>query len=523
MANKAHEEFTNHDNARTGYKHKCEAFAQATLPSLYRNYHSGVPYTPESELQSAYPASSLPARGITQLASKFSSALVPMTNQPFVGIALRPTDVAEIASNPDDKALYLQSSKMLQDEVYYALSNSNLRDTLFYAFQQLQVFGTCLLRQRKFRFTAHRFDHFVVVRDSEGDPQKIILREYVREENIPDSVKQSVIDKTDSMVKRMDGNFYPLYTYLLRAKDKKTWEEEQYIGDTPVPDTKETYDADAFPYYVPRWKFDPYDNYGVGIVEENYGDILAANATRQTLLESYSIAVSGFIGLKTGAISPSQLSKSKNWAVIPVSIDNQISFIQPQNVAAVNAIEQFDARITNDMRRIFMMDVAAELTHDRTTAFQVAAAAKELNEYSGGILSTFEQSALRPIVMTSIHQLVDEGVLGQDINTLIKDQDIVIEVKSGLQALGRESQQRNVASWLVEIGQTLPGALDKVDSDSYIRWSAAQRGIPDVVLKTPETQDADRQAALQSQLNEALVNQIPETGGRLLEQQAAAQ
>lgn len=522
MPTKVHDEYTDLDNARSGFREKCEAFANATLPSLYRGQTTGLSYMPESETQIAYPASSLPARGITQLASKFSSALVPMTNMPFVGVMLRPTELAQINSDPESKSLYLTSSKLLQDEVYYALSNSNLRDILFYAFQQLQVFGTCLIKQDGFRFSAHRFDHFVVVRDSLGDPQKIIIREYVRTENIPSNIRETVVKNSPASIKRRDGDYYPMYTYLVRSEDKKTWEETTHIGVTQVEGST-TYRADAFPYYVPRWKADPYDNYGIGLVEENYGDILAANATRQTLLESYSIAVSGFIGLRTGALSVSQLAKAKNWSVLPITTDRQIEFIQPQNVGAVNAIESFDQRVTNDMRRIFMMDVAAELTHDRTTAFQVNAAREELNQYSGGILSTFEASALRPIVMTSIRQLVDDGVLGEEINQVIDDKDIIIEVKSGLNAFGRENQQRNVASWLVEIGQTLPGALEAVDVDSYIRWSAAQRGIPEVILKTPEARAEDAQAQLQAQLNEALVNQIPETGGRLLEQQAARQ
>lgn len=520
---KPHEQFTDLDNARSGYKQKCCDFADATMPSLYSGYSNTLSFTPDSEIQNAYPASALPARGITQLAAKFSSALIPRTNQPFVGISVRPADMAEINDNPESKQLYLKSSKLIQDEVYYSLSNSNLRDMLFTAFQQLQVFSTCLIKQDKLRFSVHRFDHFVITRDSLGDPQLIIIREYVRKDDIPEDIREAATDQSSYSVKRQDGEFYPLYTHLKRSNDKKKWTEQQFIGNFPVPDSEETYKANAFPYYVPRWKSTLYDNYGVGLVEENYGDILAANATRQTLLESYSIAVSGFIGLKPGSLTPSMLAKTKNWGIVPITMDGQLTFIQPNNVSAVTAIESFDARITGDMRRIFMMDVAADLTHDRTTAFQVNAAKEELDLYSGGILSTFEASALRPIVMTTIRELVKSKILGDEINTLVDSNDVVIDVKSGLNALGRESQQRNVLGWITEVAQTIPNGLNVIDLDSYIRWSAAQRGIPEIILKTPEALAEQAQAEQQAQLNQALINQIPETGGRLLEQQAAQQ
>ena len=157
-----------------------------------------------------------------------------------------------------------------------------------------------------------------------------------------------------------------------------------------------------------------------------------------------------------------------------------------------------------EIRRIFLMDVSSELTHDRTTATQVIMSREELNKATGGLLATFDQTTLRPIVMTTIHQLVDDGVFTDDVIDLIQKGDVTIDVKSGMEALGRESQYRNIIEWIAEVGQVIPGALDAIDPVAMVRWSAQARGIPNEIIKSDSQISEENQQRLQAELNSGI-------------------
>ena len=205
-------------------------------------------YMPESEQQEAYPHSSLPARGVVQLAAKLTSGLLPVTNQPILDVSLRPSDVAALKDNPESLALYMEASKLIQDEVYHALTRSNLRPTLFLHMKQLQVLGDGMIKQNELSFEAHRFDNYVVSRDAKGNPYYAIVRQYIKEHEIPENLRKTVKEKTTDAVSRQDGDLYPLYTELIRNMENDSWTSEQFIGDTFVPESQVTYKKDTFPY-----------------------------------------------------------------------------------------------------------------------------------------------------------------------------------------------------------------------------------------------------------------------------------
>lgn len=509
-------------NSRNGKIQKAIDNAAATIPSLMPETVRTRPYTPYSENREQHPYSSLPARGVSQLAAKATSALLPMTNQPFVEVSLRPSDVAALAG--DDAALknMQRASKLIQDEVYHTLARSNLRQALYLHMKHLAVIGDGMIMQDGLNFEVHRLDNYVLTRDMLGEPLYAIVRQYARLDEIPEGIREAVVSDGDDVVTRTDGDMYPLYTELTR-QDSGSWESVQYIGRHMVPGSELMYEADTFPYYFARWNHDPYDAYGVSLVEENYGDLLAASAVRQTLLDGYAIATMGFIGVTPGSLTVAMVDRAQSWDALPVDGPNDLNFIQPNNVGALAAAEQMDARLTQELRRIFLMDVSAELTHERTTATQVIMAAEELNRATGGLLSTFDRTTLRPIVMTTINNLVDQGVFDAEVVSLVRSGDITIDVKSGVDALGRESQYRNVATFIAEIGQFIPGALNSINQNAFIRWAAQARGIPDIILKTDQQMEEDAQAALQQRANESLADQVGATGGALVEQAAQLQ
>lgn len=507
------------DTQRTIKKQKAREFAAATIPSIYPDDSLSLTYTPETEQEYEYPHTSVPARGVTGLAAKVTSGIMPMTNQPLVDISLRPSDMASIADNPELKARYAEASKLVQDEVYHVLSRSNLRPALFMEMKRLIVLGDNMIRQRDgYEFEVHRFDTYVVKRDMQGNPYYAILRQYATEMEIPEDIRKTVMDNAHDVVTRTDGDRYPLYTKMKRDENGD-WTTSQWFSDVMVPDSEKEYKKGNFPYFFSRWNWDPYDNYGISLVEENYGDIVAASAIRQALMEGYSIATTGFIGVAPGSLTVNMVKEATPWQPLPVDDPNALTFIQPQNIAALTSAEQMDIRLTTEIRRIFHMDVSAELTHERTTATQVMMAKEELNTATGGLLSTYDRTTLRPIIINTIHNLVNEGVFSEEITKMIDSDDITIDVKSGIEAQGRESEYRNVMNFVAEVSQVIPNGVDMFDLPALIRWAGKTKGAPEEIFKSDEQRDAEQQAALQQQAAQGLVEQIPQAANTVLTEQ----
>ena len=512
--------FRRMDMERSIKKQKACDYAEQTIPSLFpREAFTGLDYTPESEEEQTYPHSSLPARGITGLAAKLTAGILPMTNQPFVEIGLRPSDIDALQNDPEAKSTYARASKLLQDEVYHTLAKSNLRSTFFQHFKRLAVLGDDMIRQKgSDQFELHRFDNYVVKRDMKGDVFYAILRQYAQEHEIPEEIRQRVTDNNTDSIRRNTGTLYPLYT-IMERKDDGSWDTSQHFSEVKVPDSDKSYTANNFPFYFSRWSEDAYDNYGSSLVEENYGDLLTAQAVRQSLMDGYSIATMGFVGVRPGSLTVNMVKNAKNWDPLPVDDRDSLMFIQPQNVNSLTAAETMDQRMSSEIRRIFHMDVSAELTHDRTTATQVLAAKEELNKATGGLLAAFDASTLKPIILATIHSLVDEDVFDQEIIDLIEQDEISIDVKSGVNSIGRESEYQNVLGFVSEIGQVVPGAAEMISVADLVRWGSKARGIPNEIIKTDEQLSEERQADLQGQLADQLVEQAPKTGGAILEQQ----
>jgi len=427
--------------------------------------------------------------------------------------------MAQVKDNPEALKLYQEAGKMIQDETYHVLARSNLRSTLHEHIKHLITIADGAMRQDGYDFELFRLDNYVLRRDRNGEPMYAIIREFLHSKEIPEEIRKSVVEGGGDTVPRLqDDDLYPLYTELTRNEDK-SWDSVQYINEVLVPDSELHYKQGRFPYYFSRWNADPYDDWGTSLVEENFGDILAASAIRQTLLEGAALASSGFVGVGPGQLTPEMVDDAQAWQALPLDRPDSLVFIQPDTIQALTAADSLDQRMQQEINRIFLMDVSAELTHERTTATQVIMAAEELNRATGGFLSNLDRSTMRNIILTTINQLVDDNVFTPEITDLIRSGDIVIDVKSGVEALGREGQYRNVASFIAEIAQISPEAVNQFNMDAVIRWAAAQRGIPGELLKTDVQKQQDQQAALQQQLQSGVAEQLPQVGGEIIKEQ----
>ena len=137
------------------------------------------------EYELPQPFSSVGSRGVTALASRMLSALIPLNDLPFFNFALKDGVVSEVEVG------HLLNSLSMQ--VYDKLKAKNIREAFFQALQSLCVVGDVAVKlEEDFTFRCIRFDHYVAIRDVVGDLVEFIHLEFVPDETpLPVTLKET--------------------------------------------------------------------------------------------------------------------------------------------------------------------------------------------------------------------------------------------------------------------------------------------------------------------------------------------
>ena len=128
--------------------------------------------------------SSIQARGVTSLASKILSVLIPLNDTPFFSFGLKNS-----REPPQEISEYLT---LLASQVYKKMISKNLREVAYLAIQHLVVVGDVLvMMEDDFSFRVISLDNYVTRRDVNGDLLELIYLEYVASPNDEDCNQES--------------------------------------------------------------------------------------------------------------------------------------------------------------------------------------------------------------------------------------------------------------------------------------------------------------------------------------------
>ena len=164
------------------------------------------------------PYSSIASRGVTAMASRMLSALMPLNDTPFFKFSLK--NGAE--PTPEIKS-YLET---LSYQVYNKIIANNLREIVFQALQHLIIVGDVMtIMDDDFNYRNLRIDQYVIQRNVEGKVIELIHLEYLP------------IDPTDEYGELVGtGNieyrrgYQTIYCQYLLDEDGKTWYARKEIS-----------------------------------------------------------------------------------------------------------------------------------------------------------------------------------------------------------------------------------------------------------------------------------------------------
>jgi hypothetical protein len=130
------------------------------------------------------PYSSIASRGVTAMASRMLSALMPLNDTPFFKFALK----TGAEATPEIKS-YLET---LSYQVYNKIVSNNLRETIFQALQHLIIVGDVMtVMDDDFSFKNFRCDQYTIQRNVHGKVIELIHLEYIPIDPLEESADQA--------------------------------------------------------------------------------------------------------------------------------------------------------------------------------------------------------------------------------------------------------------------------------------------------------------------------------------------
>lgn len=476
------------DNRRGSLLERVREYAGLTIPSIL----------PEDVLcensELPVPFSSAAGRGMTYLSSRLVSALVPLNGIPFFNLVLGNAEPTEGA----DPTPEMEALSRIERRVMRQLSVSNLRSTLNTGLQHAGVAGGFLMQQQKnYNFTLYRLDQYVVERRPDGVWSEIIIKELVDPSNLPQALLDSGFSNQEKQPYAKAGD-HAIYLHVKNDYKGGCSVKAEYDDRTVSALTK---DYPICPFVVPRWTVVAGENYGRGIIEDNIGEIRAADVLAEALLDSVMANSEYRFGVNpAGQTELHDLQQSVNGDFVPAQRDD----VFPIQLGSQSQVAMAQAALVlkeQNIGKIFLMNSAVQPTGERVTAEMVRVIANELEQALGGVFSDAAREILIPVIRYTMYLMLEEGLLLPDNEPLrqrlseeLKEDGILsVKVKTGLETLSRESDHARLSEVMRTILQLPPQAQETVKWPGLMRRWLLTSGVGEltgIVMSQKEVEEA---------------------------------
>lgn len=489
--------FNNLDSLRTAKLERARYFASLTVPSILPPDN----WTEQEPLPQPY--SSVAAKGVTSMASRMLSALLPLNDMPFFKFEL------SNGVEPDAEVYsYLES---LSYQVFNKLSSANLRETIYQALQNLIIVGDILLiMDDDLNFRIVRLDRYVCRRNVHGKLEELIFVEYETidsEQNEDETAYSSTMD--------MDGKkgYKKIYVRVTPSEsDGWVVEKQDTEGNTVDRGSYK-----ILPYIVLRWSTIPSENYGRSHVEDMIGDIKALESFTEGLIYGVSAASLFWMGVDpTGLTEIDDLANSPTGNFVPARI-NEVHVISPATTMTpqIQSTQQGVEILRKEIGKAFLMDSSSMPTGDRVTATAVRMIGQELEHVLGGAFSSIARDLMVPVVKRAIFLMMSSGDIDERLKELFeKDGLLDIEIVTGLQALSRDTDLHK----LMQMGEMVRNLPDQAAAmfkwDQYGKALITSLGFASDAWIKSEEEVQQEQMAMQQQQMAMQAQQQAQMGGQ---------
>lgn len=507
------------ESDRNNYLERARTAARYTLPYLIPLSDT---YTPGQNDQHPLPWNGIGARGVHNITSRLTLALLPPTETFFrftideIQLAEQEQTAMAAGATPEDlaksKSIFDMGLAKLERAVLRSIETSNDRVAVHEMLLHLIVGGNALLYVGEKGLRCFHLNRYVLRRDPMGNPLQAIVCEELSTEGLPDKVRQVLEEDDDEMRGREDsspeddtseyGRTIKLYTEVEWEDGKVTWYQE--VNGKEIPGSRYSVKEAESPWLPLRmYRVDGHD-YSPGYVEAAcLADLQTAEALSQAIAEGalVSAQVKHLVN-PAGIANPKKLAESANGAYV-AGTEKDVFTLQTNKANDLRVAMEGLARVEARLQQVFMLSDVRD--SERTTAEEVRLQAMETERSLGSIYAILTTEFQQPYVARKLALLMRAG-------RMPKLPDMVKPVVSvGLAAVGRGNDLEKTARFMQILQQTIgpDGIAQYVMPAELIRRLAASMGMDILGLVKSDEQLAAEQ---QQQQQMAMAQQAMQAG-----------
>ena len=482
-------QFSKMEIDREVYLERAREVSKLTIPHLY------PPKGANEATEYPTPYQSVGSRGVTNLASKLMLALFP-PQAPFFRLDVDELVYKQIEGDPEQKATIEQGLAKIEKAVMDSIESNNDRVAVYEALKHLIVSGNVLLKLTDEGLRTYSLNNYVVKRDPQGKILKIIVKEGISPNTVPEKIRKAIGDKLDNEQKSLN-----LYTCVYREKNR--FYVHQEIAKQKV--FEKYYELDKLPFIALRFNRIDGMNYGRGHCETFEGDLRSLEGLTRAILEGSSASSKMlFMIAPNGSTRASSVAKAPNGAIIEGNASD-VSVLQANKFNDFRVAYEMMGRIEQRLQFAFLLNASVQRQAERVTATEVQLIANELNDALGGVYGILTTEFQLPYINTKLDMLREQKLLPDLPKELVKTKIIV-----GMEALGRASDRLRLLQFMTDLSNTLGAETlaSYINLDDAIKKFAVANGIDTGgLIKSQEQIQQEAQAQQQAQFaNKALAD-----------------
>jgi hypothetical protein len=437
------------------------------------------------------PHQSLAARGINNLAGKLLMTLFPPSTTFFRLMASEKIIQQAVQQGiPDAQSIIDASLGKIEQAILKEIEIRGFRVSCFEALRQLIAAGNVLIFiPEDGGVRVFPLDQFVIARDPEGNLLEIVVKERVALKTLPDEVRDQISGKLEEDAKTVD-----LFTRIV-LEDGKYLTSQEAKG-VMLPDSDGEYPKAKLPWLALRWTRISREEYGRGLCEEYFGDILQCEGLAKWL-KDFAAGAAKKVALvrPNGMTDAVEYAEAENLSVIPGEAED-VTWTGIDKYPDFQVLKGCYDDVQQRLSYVFLLNSAIQRDAERVTAEEIRYMAEELENALGGVYSVLAEEFQLPVVNVVWNRLQQKSELPS-----LPQGSVSPTIVTGLDALGRSSEASRLDEFITEAAQQLgPQVISQyVIVDEYLRRKATALGIDESNLIRTDAQVQQMQQAAQQQ------------------------
>lgn len=495
---------------RQPFLDRARDMAELTIPHLVPDSgHNG-----STEFKAPY--QSLGARGVKNLAAKLLMTLLPPNEPCFRLMVNEPIDDAGDAQLKEEVKKRLAAFERAGQRF---IETSTARSDLNEGLKQVIVAGNVLMRVRdNGGFVIHPLSTYCIRRDSEGNLVEGVLKEKMDYLTIKDEAQRRFAEAKAAEGKKAEEltpaeRQVEIYTHFQLNPEGEGFTEYQEIKGEVVPGSESEYRADNFPWIVLRWTKIPGEDYGRGLVEEHFGDLLSYEELSKAIVQGTSVmAKIIFLNRPNGMTLTQDLAGAATGDIIDGDAED-VSTLQVEKHYDFRIAKELHAELERSLALSFMLNTSIQRSGERVTAEEIRYMAREIEDAFGGLYSILSLDLQTPYVKRVLHLMKQQKIIPEMPKDVV--QPVVV---TGMDALGRGHDLDKLDAFVRGIADVFgPEAVaQEINVNAYLARRADALGVESTgLVKTLEEKQAEAEQAQQLAMLQQAIPQAVAAGGKM--------